>query len=138
DPYACYAGTSAKVPIIVVVRFSVAELHRAAVASSAHSSHVPRGQGGRLPRCCRPTQRVYEGTGRRLGGARPIMGPVWAFGCEPTRDAAGEGSPGRLLCSGTNRRNSRQWTRPPLSREQPTMEGPCGRRAGQSKMTLAV
>jgi hypothetical protein len=31
----------------------------------------------------------YEGTGRRLGGVGPIMGPVRAFGCEQIRNAAG-------------------------------------------------
>jgi hypothetical protein len=36
---------------------------------------------------------------------------------------------------GADLRNSRQWTRPPLSTEQPTMEGPCAGRAGQSNLT---
>jgi hypothetical protein len=51
-------------------------------------------------RCTRPATKLpeinsqsvcssYEGTGRRLGGVGAIMGPVWAFGCEPIRDAAG-------------------------------------------------
>jgi len=100
-PYACYAGTSAMVPTIVVVRLSVAEPHRAAVTSSAHSAmcHAVRAAAvaaSMLPAHPARVPGVCVGGSSREGSIADQI------------NADSEGSPCRLLALGGSA-NIRSW-----------------------------